>query len=279
VRNLRFLHSLSVRIMGGGPARPVGGGRRPAPVPADSLAPGGTSVPAGTPDAVASPVPELLRTFVALVPSEVTASALAAEGERIARADCAARPVPRENLHLTLLFLGPTPPQSVPRIAEALERAATGVGPVRIRPVGLSTFPGRRTRVVFASLAPDSHPVLEALAARVSGALSAFGSGSDPAGPFHPHITLARLESPSPSPALKKLLTEGALHDTYMDDVITDVRLLSSDATPVVPAPAEGNAAGTSRAPVRGAGRVYRALASIPLGSSPLGSSPFLGRS
>lgn len=235
---------------------------------------------------MASRVPELLRTFVALVPSEATARALAAEGERIAHADPAARPVPRENLHLTLFFLGPTPSRAVPRITEALEGAVTGVGPVRIRPVGLSTFPGRRApRVVFAALAPDSHPVLEALARRVSEALSAAGHGPDPAGPFHPHITLARLETlarmgpPSPSPALKKLLTEGALQGTYMDDVITDVRLMSSDPTPVVPALAVANAAGTSRASVRGAGRVYRALASIPLGSSPLGSSPLWGRS
>jgi 2'-5' RNA ligase len=76
---------------------------------------------------------ERLRLFLALrLPDEwiegiVAWQAAAFAGRRV-------RVVPREHLHLTLVFLGSTPAGELPEILERLRAAATASAPVRLRP-------------------------------------------------------------------------------------------------------------------------------------------------
>ncbi len=216
----------------------------------------GASVPASRPGVVAASVSDVLRTFVALVPSDAMAGALSEEAARLARVDPAVHAVEREHLHLTLAFLGATPSEAVPRIVDALRSALAGASPVRLRPVALSAFPSPQApRVLFAELAPDTRPELGEVSRRVVDALVAAGWGPEGAERFHPHITLARIRRRSdperPPRALEKLLTAGSLQGTYIDDMVTEVGLLSSEPAPAGP---------------HGSGRVYRVLASVPLG-------------
>ena len=70
-----------------------------------------------------------LRTFVALRLGEEAAGRLHARARQLARDDPALVAPAREDMHLTVAFLGDTEVEEVHRIAAALRRAAAGAGP------------------------------------------------------------------------------------------------------------------------------------------------------
>ena len=93
-------------------------------------------------------------------------------------------------LHLTLRFLGETPPDRASAAAEALGRAAGAAAPFRLALDGVSVFGGRRPRVLWVGLAGDLD-VLRETTARLNEELAREGWDA-PAHPLRPHITLAR---------------------------------------------------------------------------------------
>jgi RNA 2',3'-cyclic 3'-phosphodiesterase len=98
------------------------------------------------------------------------------------------KPVPPENLHLTLVFLGELPEPVVADIDLAL--AAVRAPGFELGFAGLGLFGGARPRVAFAAIA-DSAP-LRHLQAKVETA--ARGAGlAEPSRRYAPHVTLARL--------------------------------------------------------------------------------------
>ena len=220
--------------------------------------------------AAADPV---LRLFVALVPSDAVRRALAREIRHVGEAAPRARLVRPEHMHLTLQFLGAKPASAVPAIEHALRTMARDVAPFRWRLAGLGAFPTRdRSRVVWAGVDPAvGADEVCTLAARVRGALAAVtaagteagdaGPGADGAERFHPHLTLARLDPPQPTPALKSLLTQGTLQDTYIPEVASDLALMVSEFSERF---SERN---------DGSGVRYRALATVPFGAAPSGGS------
>lgn len=96
-----------------------------------------------------------------------------------------------ENLHLTMRFLGPTPPDRVAAVAEAAEAATAGEGPFEVRLAGAGAFPSaERPRVVWLGIERGT-PELARLAARLDAELAARGWALD-GRPFRPHLTLGR---------------------------------------------------------------------------------------
>lgn len=98
------------------------------------------------------------------------------------------RPIPPENLHLTLVFLGEV---GEPVLADA--HAAFGkvrVSPFELRLSGLGMFGGAKARSVHAGVAPN--PALAQLQAKVETAARTAGIPV-PGRRFTPHVTLARL--------------------------------------------------------------------------------------
>jgi RNA 2',3'-cyclic 3'-phosphodiesterase len=184
------------------------------------------------------PSPGLWRTFVAFPLCEASRAALSREAARLARLDDRLRIVPAANLHLTLAFLGPTSQGDVPRIAEALEEAARETEQMEVRVEGLGAFPrAESARVVWAGLVETrSAGCLATLVARCRLLLSAVGQSVDDRERFHAHVTLARLDTRSPSPpltsSLKKALTGGNLQDTYRPEVLSDLHLMISESGP-----------------------------------------------
>jgi RNA 2',3'-cyclic 3'-phosphodiesterase len=76
---------------------------------------------------------ERLRLFCALLlPDEALDELVAWQGANLPAG--ALRPVPRENLHVTLAFLGGRPAREVPVVVEALRAAAVSAAPVELRP-------------------------------------------------------------------------------------------------------------------------------------------------
>ncbi|MDE2039652.1 MAG: RNA 2',3'-cyclic phosphodiesterase [Elusimicrobia bacterium] len=104
-------------------------------------------------------------------------------------------------MHLTLRFLGKTPPARLPALARALARAAAGHAAFKMEFDHLGWFgPAARPQVVWAGLG-DGLESLKALAQSLDVALEAEGIARDPR-PFRPHLTLGRLRSARAAGAL-----------------------------------------------------------------------------
>jgi 2'-5' RNA ligase len=98
------------------------------------------------------------------------------------------RPVPQENMHLTLAFLGELPEPVVADIDLALRRVrAPGFA---LGFAGLGLFGGAKPRVVYAAIAES--PALRHLQAKVETAARGAGM-AEPPRRYAPHVTLARL--------------------------------------------------------------------------------------
>jgi len=130
-----------------------------------------------------------MRLFIAIeLPEEVKESLM-----RLRSAIPGARWVPREQLHLTLSFLGELNESELPRLTGALAGIhAAGFG---LRFSGTGCFPNpRQPRVLWVGLEPE--PLLESLAAVVRKTVLSCDIPQEDR-PFSPHITLARLKQPS----------------------------------------------------------------------------------
>lgn len=124
-----------------------------------------------------------MRSFVALdLPGEVTDALV-----RLQAGLRAGRPVPGENLHLTLVFLGDVPEARAVALNESL--AAIRAGPIEISLSGLDLFGGRHPSVLFASVRPNA--ALERLHDKVARAARGAGIVLERRR-FRPHVTLAR---------------------------------------------------------------------------------------
>ncbi|VFN06250.1 MAG: 2'-5' RNA ligase [Candidatus Kentron sp. G] len=129
--------------------------------------------------------PDHRRLFFALWPTEAVRRALRELLEK-STPSLGGRPVPAENLHVTLLFLG-----SVDAARQGcLEKAAGGIDapPFELRFDHLGSFP--RARIIWSGVS-ETPPALLSLAAELG--RGAAGCGLEPEGrPFTPHLTLAR---------------------------------------------------------------------------------------
>lgn len=108
----------------------------------------------------------------------------------------AAKWVPRDNLHLTVAFLGEVAEERVPAVATALREAAASVPAFVARPGGAGAFPSAgRARVLWTGLESDGDR-LAVLAEAAIGALEPVGFPREKR-PWSAHVTLARLRVPA----------------------------------------------------------------------------------
>ncbi len=124
-----------------------------------------------------------MRAFIALPLPEETAQAL----ERLQSGLPFGRAMPRDNLHLTLAFLGDVDEGAL----EALHFELSGLrtGPVEIDFGGLGTFGEAEFGLIFAEVARSDD--LSDLQARIAGRVRR-ASIDLPRRRFRPHVTLAR---------------------------------------------------------------------------------------
>lgn len=106
---------------------------------------------------------------------------------------------PAAQWHITLLFLADVEEARVEALAAGLDRVAAVTPPLRLAVTGAGAFPRPdRARVVWAGLRGDT-AVLGTLARSCRDAATELGL-EVAAGPFHPHLTLARAR-PRAAPA------------------------------------------------------------------------------
>jgi RNA 2',3'-cyclic 3'-phosphodiesterase len=143
-----------------------------------------------------------MRLFVALdIPAEVR-ERLAALVARL-RSTAPARWTRVEGLHVTLKFVGESPPEKAEQIRNALSAVHPGkIVEMSFRGVGF--FPNeRRPRVFWAGI--EANDALAVLAAEVDERLVPLGIPAE-SRPFHPHLTLARFDTPDGASALLRAL-------------------------------------------------------------------------
>ncbi len=156
------------------------------------------------------------RLFVAVPLDAGTAETIAALVERIREDRARAAPDERDvrwvrmdGLHLTLRFLGPTPEGDVPKVAEAVRRAAATQDPFEVRIDGGGSFPNpRRPRTLWLAVTHGTAE-LGSLALAVNRELVAAGWPSDER-PFRAHLTVARSDGVPAGADVARRLTVAA---------------------------------------------------------------------
>ena len=129
------------------------------------------------------------RLFVALDLPESVREGLGAWGAR-ALADPALRPVPAENLHVTLAFLGWCREKDIPRIAEVVHGLRAGQPEIAFSPEPVPVrWRGATSLYALEIASPDTVE----LQAGVEERLVAAGLYEPEKRPFWPHITVARV--------------------------------------------------------------------------------------
>jgi RNA 2',3'-cyclic 3'-phosphodiesterase len=130
------------------------------------------------------------RLFVALDLPTAVRSGLGAWGPE-ALADPALRPVPLENLHVTLAFLGFRPEKDIERVAAVIEASVAPAPLVEL--LGPVARPARGRPRLFAL--PVLSPGAEVLQAALQERLVAERLYEPEKRPFWPHVTVARVRS------------------------------------------------------------------------------------
>jgi 2'-5' RNA ligase len=148
------------------------------------------------------------RLFVAIELPELVKDHLTALQTSIS----GARWVGREQMHLTLRFIGADVPEAqVVPIKAALDQVRSESFMMTVRDVGRFPPGKRAARVLWAGVAADK--TLQRLHQSIETALAGVGFAPETRD-FHPHITLARLKNRRPEPDVNRFLEEHASFTT-----------------------------------------------------------------
>ncbi len=97
-----------------------------------------------------------------------------------------------EALHVTLVFLGAKPEDTVAALWECTAHAAVQCLSPVLTPAGVAAVPARRPRLFALDLSDEGGRSAD-LHRAIAGALAAAGLHEPDARPFWPHVTLARV--------------------------------------------------------------------------------------
>jgi 2'-5' RNA ligase len=156
---------------------------------------------------------ERLRLFCALrLPDNVVGEVVRWQQEHLT----SGRVVPRDNLHLTLAFLGSTPRGAVPDIVDALRAATAAAGPIAFVVSGY-----RETRSVGMLTLDDQGGAAGRLAGDLHERLAGLGVYEPEKRPWLGHLTVVRFRTrPRLHPSLPDLgrivPSDGALYNSLL---------------------------------------------------------------
>ncbi len=216
-----------------------------------------------------------LRLFVAIELPDPVRNALAEAIAMLKRAGIGEGlrwPRP-EGIHLTLKFLGATPPDGVPAIVSALDAALDGVPRFKLQPCEFGAFHGgkgvvrghpvRETyhynlRVLWVGL-DGATDQLAGLASRVDAALAPLGYAAEKR-PFFAHLTLARVRENANRPtreamgaALRPYLSRGTRGGDFQPELVPPFPAFTVDRVSLM------------QSTLQPGGAIYRALHTVPL--------------
>ena len=175
-----------------------------------------------------------LRCFIAAELSSTVRNRLIREIGFLQLAGASVKWVPKDNLHLTLRFIGGVRTEEVIELCEAIGESCSGMRNCRPTVSGLMTFPpGKKTpRIVAAGVIGDTDP-LKDLFNRFQKGLAEIGFRPERKG-LRPHVTLGRIRGSDQIDALVERIEEN--QDRAFGVFNVDrVHLMMSDPTPKGP--------------------------------------------
>ncbi len=172
----------------------------------------------------------MIRAFIALEVPEATRERLRHIQVRLKERGGAVRWVSPDRVHVTLKFLGSVPEDSIPPIAEALEKLAMRTVPFQLRAQGCGAFPSmKQMRVIWVGLNGELKALLE-LKEEVEEAMKPLGFTPEHRA-FKPHLTLGRVKGRQGLRRLQEgLLAEQAFEAEAFD--VKELVLYKSDLRP-----------------------------------------------
>jgi 2'-5' RNA ligase len=171
-----------------------------------------------------------IRTFIAV---EMSPRVIVRAGELIDKLRVAAAEinwVRREQMHLTLKFLGDVPDTETPDICRVVSDVAAAFEPFEITCRGVGAFPNiREPRTLWIGIDEGADELKQLQAALEDRFKAKLGYPKEHRG-FHAHLTLGRVKREPPGDELAKLLEEHADFDAdlaVIDEVVTFASFLS----------------------------------------------------
>ena len=139
------------------------------------------------------------RTFIALPLEQATVKKVARLIDELQPVVPKVRWVRRENLHVTLAFLGDVETTQIPALCSAVQAAANSHSSFALTPHGLGAFPNlTRPSTLWIGFSSGTEPTAE-LQKSIVDALEPFGYRREER-PFVPHLTIGRIRSRSRLP-------------------------------------------------------------------------------
>ena len=176
---------------------------------------------------------ETERLFLAIELSDSARKGLTERVRAMSARAAKARWTPVDNIHVTLKFLGETPPERKAAVVEAMERAAANARPFEVSIAGVRIIRRRGApRMVWATIA-DAQDQLRQLHERTEQSLERSGFPRDGRS-FSPHVTLARVRD-GIAPWERRLLDEWASAQRSLAPIalaVEDVVLMKSELKP-----------------------------------------------
>jgi len=164
----------------------------------------------------------MIRLFVALQLDPITRSLLGS----LAKSIPGARPVPEEQIHLTIRFIGEVDGALYHDIRESL--GGVKAPPISLYVKGVGHFPPRgKPRVIWAGVEPAGDIII--LRHKINRALLECGLAPEKR-KFHPHVTLARLKNVPAGKLVHFLAGNSLLQSPPV--MINKMTLYSSSLTP-----------------------------------------------
>ena len=171
-----------------------------------------------------------MRTFIAIELSEDIKAALARVESHLKYFGADVKWVGKNNIHLTIKFLGEITEEKCEKVKAALDEAVKAVAPFEISMKDIGAFPNIDfPRVIWAGIDKGAKESFE-LAGRIDEMLSIIGFDKD-ARAFAAHLTIGRVRSAKNKEALKENLTK---HPPEIARVhlVSSVVLFQSELTP-----------------------------------------------
>lgn len=172
-----------------------------------------------------------MRAFIAIELSDEIKSALAQIQSHLKYAGADVKWVEKDNIHLTIKFLGEIDEKKCEKVKAALAEVVKSAKSFEISLKDIGVFPKIEfPRVIWASLDKGAKESAE-LAAKVDEALSKLGFDKETR-PFAAHLTIGRVRSPKNKEALKEKIQSYALPSTPYTQFIPSIILFQSTLTP-----------------------------------------------
>ncbi|HUR45270.1 MAG TPA: RNA 2',3'-cyclic phosphodiesterase [Candidatus Saccharimonadales bacterium] len=172
-----------------------------------------------------------LRLFVAIpLPSEVKDVLTGLQSTLKASTGDAVRWTPREQMHLTLLFLGGVPHSQLEPLQNKLQEACASGQSLTIRAQGLGYFPNaRKPQVIWCGVEGEIE-LLQKIQKHLQEALRPWCERIETR-PFHPHLTLGRLRQGSRAPKWTMHLQSNSAKN-FGEWLVTGCSLIQSKLSP-----------------------------------------------